>query len=97
MPASHRHPPICIPKVFNYFSKHNTMIWTAIEDLPSVEHACHFVTCASNSMHVGRADLYVYLRCTVGPLIINLLWAKKQVSTEALGGPDNPPVVQTNI
>ena len=33
--------------------------------------------------------------CTVGPLIIESHWAKKRVSTGALGALDDPPVVQT--
>ena len=34
---------------------------------------------------------------TVGPLIIESLWAKKRVSTGALRALDNQPVVQTKI
>ena len=35
--------------------------------------------------------------CTVGPLIIESLWAKKRVSTGALGPLDDPFVVQTKV
>ena len=34
---------------------------------------------------------------TVGPLIIESFWAKKRVSTGALGALDDPLVVQTKI
>ena len=41
--------------------------------------------------------LLIVILYTVGPLIIESLWAKKRVTTEALSALDNPFVVQTKI
>ena len=47
--------------------------------------------------------IFRFLQCTilplltVGPLIIESLWAKKRVSTGALKARDDPVVVQTKI
>ena len=46
---------------------------------------------------VGIHGYYEYAMYTVGPLIIESLWAKKRVSTGALEALDGPLVVQMNI
>ena len=48
----------------------------------------------SRTWFISKAGRCIF---TVGPLIIESLWAKKRVSTGALGALDNPLVVQTKI
>ena len=47
-------------------------------------------------MYVFITHIRIYAH-TVGPLIIESLWTKNQVSTGALGALDDPFVVQTKI
>ena len=57
-------------------------------DLPDIS--------ANRVSRILRSQGCSFLR-TVGPLIIESLWAKKRVFTGVLGALDDLPVVQTNI
>ena len=61
----------------------------------------HYIS-ATIEYKLGNASVtssryLLFFQCTIGPLIIELLLAKKRVSTRALGALDAPLVVQTKV